>query len=244
MPRAVPSRAIGEVVGQLAERVRQIEGARRAGDEGVVSSGCAALDGLLPDGGFRRGSLAEWIVGGRGGGAGTLGLFVARQAAGQGGALVVVDRWRRFYPPGAARLGIDLERLIVVRPDNDADHAWALDQVLRSPGVAAVWAAPGKQDQPTLRRWQLAVEASGVLGLLLRDASARHEPSWAELRLGVEPIARAARAPANRNRRVRVELLRWSGGPPCRRDRGIGNCRGRSGHRGTIADARVSRDQP
>ncbi|MBI3837245.1 MAG: hypothetical protein HY288_04830 [Planctomycetia bacterium] len=207
MPKPIRSRATLQTVETLAEQVRRIEAARRPVGEAVISSGNTTLDGLLPERGFRRGTLVEWLASGAGSGAATLALMAAREAARDGGALVVVDRYRQFYPPAAARLGIDLEKLTVVRPERDEDHAWAVDQVLRCPGVAAVWCAVGEQDDHTLRRWQLAAESSGVLGLLLRGEAARREPSWAELRLSIEPIAALAHT-RGRNRRLRVELLR------------------------------------
>jgi hypothetical protein len=206
------------MIAALSERVRQIEGTRRTGgaevvSSGAVSSGTAALDGLLPAGGFRRGSLVELLSESAGSGAGTLALLAARQAAGDEGTVVVVDREGLFYPPAAARLGIDLVRLIVVRPTHDEDHAWALDQALRCPGVAAVWCSPGEPGDHALRRWQLAVETSGVLGLVLRSTTARQTPHWADVRLLVEPIASDvqkthwAGKSADRVRRLRVELL-------------------------------------
>jgi protein ImuA len=224
MRKPVHSHATTPTIEALAEQVRRIEGARRADAQAVISSGLPALDALLPDGGFRPGSLVEWLAEDSGSGAATLALLAARQAACDGGALVVVDRQRLFYPPAAVRLKIDLQRLMIVRPAGRRDHAWALDQVLRSRGVAAVWCFPGEQDPHTLRRWQLAAEASGVLALMLRAASARHEPSWAELRLLVEPItepitgpiagpiAGPAQATLDRGRRWRVELLRCRSG--------------------------------
>ncbi len=223
------SRDIAEVVAALAEQVRRLEGARRPVAEGVISSGCGPLDRLLPERGLRRGTLVEWL-GGPGSGAGLLALIAAGQAAVGGGALVVVDRRRLFYPPAAVRLGIDLEKLIVVRPECEMDHAWALDQVLRTRGVAAVWCEPAEQDDHTLRRWQLAAESSGVLGLLVRDPRARDEPSWAELRLLVEPIAQPhdgtpgqsprGQPTARRERRVRVTLLRSRTARPAERSSG------------------------
>jgi protein ImuA len=212
MRKPIRSHATTPLIEALAEQVRRIEGARRAAAQTVISSGLPALDALLPDGGFRQGSLVEWLSEDSGSGAATLALLAARQAARDGGTLVVVDRQRLFYPPAAVRLKIDLERLMIVRPAGRRDHAWALDQVLRSRGVAAVWCFPGEQDQHTLRRWQLAAEASGVLALMLRAASARHEPSWAELRLLVEPITGPAQVTMGRGRRWRVELLRCRSG--------------------------------
>ena len=55
---------------------------------------------------------------GSGNGAATLGLLSAREACREGGVLVVVDRSQTFYPPAAAAWGIDLERLIVVSPED------------------------------------------------------------------------------------------------------------------------------
>jgi hypothetical protein len=108
------------------------------------------------------------------------------------------------------RLGIDLAQVIVVRPQGSQDHAWALDQVLRTRGVAALWSLVEDQDDHTLRRWQLAAETTGALGLLVRPLRVRDEPSWAELRLLVEPVAQLQHG--GRNRRLRVTLVRSRAG--------------------------------
>lgn len=199
-----------ETVRELAERVRALEGRPPAAQE-TVSSGNPYLDAILPDRGLRRGTLVEWLFSGPGNGAGTLALLAAREACGQGRVLVVVDRQGSFYPPGIIAWGIELRQLLVVRPANDNDDAWAWDQALRSPAVAAVWGWPYPRDQQTLRRWQLAAEASGAIGLLLRPHTVRGDPSWADLRLLVEPIP-VRRAPGEASlRRLRVELLRARG---------------------------------
>jgi hypothetical protein len=100
--------------------------------------------------------------------------------------LVVVDLARTFYPPAAAAWGVDLQRLIVVHPKSARDALWAAGQSLRSPAVAAVWAALDRIDDRAFRRLQLAAEAARAVGLIVRPASARGQPSWADVRLGVE----------------------------------------------------------
>ncbi len=137
-----------------------------------------------------------------------------------GGAVVVLDRTSEFYPLAAVTQGIEPARLIVVHPGNKADHTWALDQALRCPAVAAVVAWPesldGKLDGRTFRRLQLAAEQGGGLGLLIRPESVRGQPSWADVRLLVEPLpgnSPYGRAPCTHGRRrVRVVLLRCRGG--------------------------------
>ncbi len=174
-----------------------------------MPSGCEGLDRLLPDRGFRCGTLVEWLVCGEGSGGQTLALIVARHACRQGGTLVVLDETREFYPPAAVRLGIALDKLLLIQAASTADNLWALDQALRCPGVAAALAWPKKLDGRTFRRLQLAAEQGGGLGLLVRPESVRHEPSWAGVRLLLQPLPMAA--PSSR-RRLRIELLHGCGG--------------------------------
>ncbi len=203
-PAPIPSRE--RLVESLREQMARLENDRRPGDgRPVVSSGSASLDRLLPDGGFRWGTLVEWLSAGWGTGRETLAFSAAREACREGGAVVVLDRAGEFYPPAALRLGIPQERMIVVRAADEGDRAWALDQALRCPAVGAAIAWPEKLDGHTFRRLQLAAEQGGGLGLLIRSDHARHEPSWAEVRLGIEPAASASPRAA---RRVTVCVLR------------------------------------
>jgi hypothetical protein len=177
---------------ELRRRIARLEtGAGRPADGRLVSTGCTVLNRLLPERGFRCGSLVEWLSPGEATGAGTLALLTAREACRGGGLVIVLDRRREFFPPAAVRLGIDPEQLLVVHADNAADHDWAMDQALRSASAAAVLAWPERLDDRTFRRWQLAAQQSGCLGLLLRPEAARNEPSWADARLWVEPLPTA-----------------------------------------------------
>ena len=197
-------------VAALRRLIARLEGGRPRDGPAVLSSGCGPLDAALPEGGFRRGALVEWLAAGDGAGAVTLALCAAREAGRDGGVLVVLDRCREFYPPAAARLGIDLERLVVIHATGDADNAWALDQALRSPAVAAALAWPERLDDRTFRRLQLAAEEGGALGLLVRGEAARHEPSWADVRLEIGPLPGAS--PRAERRRLRIAVLRCRGG--------------------------------
>lgn len=221
-----------------------------AAEAAVFSSGVAALDRILPGGGWRHGMLVEWLAdqvaaGGPiaagasrttselpvtrfcGGGMVTLSLLTAREACRAGGELVVIDRWQTFYPSAAAAWGIDLTRLIVVHPRNPRDELWAAVQALRSPAVAAVWAAVDRLDSRAFRRLQLAAQAGRTLGLLLRPSRARGEPSWADVRIEVKKsrvegqesrariLALDSRLLAlDSLRRVQVRVLRCHGGRP------------------------------
>lgn len=181
------------IVRELRQRLRQMD--KEAGQAGKPASrsapnstGIAALDALLSAGTFRAGMIVEWIVEGAGAGAARLALPMAIESLQHGGALVVIDDRREFYPPAAERLGVDLERTIVVHPRTGRETIWTLEQALRCAGVAATWSWIEKIPDRVFRRLQLAAEHGGRLGLFMRPAAARSEPTWADLRWLVQPL--------------------------------------------------------
>ncbi|MBI3861326.1 MAG: hypothetical protein HY290_05470 [Planctomycetia bacterium] len=221
------------VVKQLRARLREMQraAAPAAGANGVSSTGVEALDGLLAPAVFRPGMVVEWIASGTGSGAARLAAAMAVQALNAGGALVVVDDRREFYPPAAVRLGLDLERTIVVRPRSRRETVWALEQALRCRGVAATLAWIWKLPDRLFRRLQLAAEHGAGLGMFMRPVEALRTPSWADLRWLVqaapgggheEAIAMEVgftEAALNNGkdpsgRRVRVELVHCREGTP------------------------------
>lgn len=205
MSSALAGKSREQIVALLAQQLRELEGSTTGGQE-VVTTGCMALDCLLPAGGLRRGSLVEWLSEGSGTGAGTLALLAARQALPGKGPLVVIDRPAEFYPPGAAALGMAIEELIVIQPRHARDDLWAIEQVLRCEGVGAAWCRLDELSDRALRRLQLAAERGGSVGMLLRPAAVRRSATWADARFWVEPLAAAE------GRRWRVELLHARGG--------------------------------
>ncbi len=153
-----------------------------------------------------------------------------RREASSPSAIVVVDRGARLYPPAvmpwlgpaggsSERTGAG-PRLFVARVSRDDDELWAIDQALRCPGVAAVVAWPGRVPATAMRRWQLAARTAGAIGLLLRGlaggaATAGREPTWADARVAVMPLAERSQDGGTAGadpaiRRLRLALV---GGP-------------------------------
>ena len=163
------------IVAQLRERI----GTARA-DCGSFATG-TSIDELLPHGCFRRGTLVELF------GPGTaLAVVLAREALRPAGMLAVIDPARRFYPPALANMGIDLRRLVVVQP---TEPDWIAVQALSCPAIDAVLCWPERLNDKMFRRWQLAAERGGSIGLIVRPSAARGSPSWADVQLGITPLA-------------------------------------------------------
>ncbi len=180
-----------EQIDSLARRLRRMERSRRPLEAGEVveGTGHAALDSLLPAGGLARGRLFEWInARGPGTGAVTLALLAAGELTKDGenrtaGALAVIDRDGGFYPAAVAEMGLSPKGLLLVRPESETEWLWAVEQVLRSPAVDVMLTWADRIDDRVFRRWQLAAEAGGGVGMLVRSAEALGTPSWASVRL-------------------------------------------------------------
>lgn len=195
--------AKAELLRDLRDRTERIAAEQRRPHRiQAISTGWKDLDAALPAGGFEGGTLVEWLADGAGCGAMTLALGAAARALEAGGTCVVIDPRQEFYPPAAAELGLPLERLILIRPPTPRLTLWAWEQSLRFRGVAATLGELGALGDRPFRRLQLAAEAGGGLGFLVRPMTFRAAPSWAAVRLGVTAVPSEELA-----RRWRVEVV-------------------------------------
>jgi len=173
----------------LAERIRELESRPRPPRPPAVPLGLAPLEDLLPERRLPAGTVVELVSLREGDGAGTLALWLARQACADGRAVVVADGDGTFYPPGAAALAGDWAACVLVRPPTLREAYLAAELALRCPAVGAVVARCGNLSVPVARRLQAAAEGGGGLGLVLRSAAALGTPAFAALRLVVRPVA-------------------------------------------------------
>ena len=108
------------------------------------------------------------------------------------------------FAPALAQHGIDLDRLLVVRPVTATEALWAAEQALSSGVCAAVLLWLKGTDDRWLRRLKLAAEAGGALGVLFRPERHRFESSPAGLRL---LLTRGDEYP-------RLDIIKVQGGRP------------------------------
>lgn len=177
-----------QIVQSLGLQIRDME--TRSRPRGItISSGCSAIDRVLPNGGYASGSLVEFLAnGGQPLGSTTVALSTASHACEAGKYLVLIDTPIQYYPPALQRLGLPVDRIIGLRPKTYEDIVWAIDQSLRSSAVGCVIASIDRLNDRTARRFQLAAEAGGGLGILLRDATvAKSEPSWSDVQWLLAP---------------------------------------------------------
>jgi protein ImuA len=193
LPRALPA-ALHEHVWRAGQM-----GLARAN---VTPTGHAALDRELPNHGWPHGGLIELLL--QQSGIGELRLLqAALHALGD-------QRIALLQPPHTPHIaawrawGLSPQRLLWIRTKRQADALWSAEQVLRngSCGALLLWQQTLRHE--SLRRLQLAAQASDTLCWLLRPLSASDIASPAPLRIALRPLAGG----------VQLDVLKRRG-PPC-----------------------------
>jgi recombination protein RecA len=121
------------VVAQLRGKIRALEAQPRQLLLGL-RTGVRELDAL---GVFRLGTGVE-LTGEEASGRTTLALAVVAGACREKRLAAWVDGPAQLYPPAALSLGVELERLLIVRPPAPGQLVWAAVQLLRSGAFACV----------------------------------------------------------------------------------------------------------
>jgi protein ImuA len=191
-----------ETIRDLADRIRTLETSFRPSDLATIPLGPGGLGELFPEG-LTAGSLVELLPRMPGAGGWTLALLLAKYACGERKTLFIADYERCFYPPAAHKFGLDPKRTILVRPKKPGDALLALGQALRCSAIGAAIGAFERLHDRDARRFQLAAEAGGGIGILLRPASALGVPSFAAVRLLLDPLPSL-----HGKRRIHLEVIR------------------------------------
>jgi cell division inhibitor SulA/protein ImuA len=169
----------------------------RVGDAGVppaqtVPTGFAALDGELAGGGWPRPGLVELLCDAVG--VGELSLILPAHrlidragAIGSSSLLWVAPPWLP-YAPALEAAGVDLARLMVVKPARTEDALWAAEQALISGtiGLVALWLNDRQGHDVALRRLSQTATLGNALCLLTRPRELASRPSPAQVRICLE----------------------------------------------------------
>ncbi len=197
---------------KLLENPRVWRGSEQAGRQAGIATGYAELDKHLPGGGWPPDSLTEVLTTRYG--IGELRLLMPalaqlsneapRQDFTEPGWIAWVAPPFQPYPPALQQCGIDLSRMLIVRPKETDEILWSAEQALSSGTCAAVLLWPDTLDDQDSRRLQLAAEKGRSWAVAFRPLAARRQPSAAALRLELQSSAQG----------MRVHILKSRGGRP------------------------------
>jgi protein ImuA len=167
-------------------------------------TGLDAWDALAPKKTFARAAVHELLFDAR---SGHPHFVAALLAAKQESPVIWSDPRREIYPPALAAMGFDLTRVFLLRPRSSQDESWAITECLRCRGVGAVIASPQRITRIEARRFQLAAERGGGVGIFLRPTGRGDSIYAAATRWLVQPH------PGERTiQRWTIQLLHGHGG--------------------------------
>lgn len=154
------------------------------------STGFDALDAELPEGGWPKQGLMELLHDRTGMGEVSLLLPALATITREQRSIAWINPPFLPYAPALSNAGIDIARILVVRPAAHAETLWATEQALRSGALGAVLAWSNQDvDYASLRRLHVAAEAGRSTGFLYRSSVFATQPSPAPLRLRLSGAA-------------------------------------------------------
>ena len=103
----------------------------------AIPTGSLALDAALGIGGVPKGRIIE-IYGPESSGKTTLALHIVAQAQKRGGEVAFVDAEHALDPDYAARIGVDIDSMLVSQPDTGEQALEITDALVRSGAVDVV----------------------------------------------------------------------------------------------------------
>jgi hypothetical protein len=226
--------AISELLSRLGSRIESAESL--AADSSKLSLDWPELDAALPDGGFPRG-VVELAAPRALGGAASIALAAIRAVHARDAKAwcAWVDPEATLYAPGVAFAGVDLGRLLVIRPPR-AEMARVAVKVAASrafdviaidvdvvPGATVSAAALVKKKRSAwpmdvlVRKLALLAAEGGATVLLLSDSSSPRAMTWPvalRLELSRTPDSIALRVAKDRRGRVGVvRAVPWRSRP-------------------------------
>ena len=135
--RAVLDKALGDIVKRYGEgAIMRLGEANHLAVE-VIPTGSLSLDIALGVGGIPRGRITE-IFGPESSGKTTLCLHIAAEAQKLGGTVAFIDMEHALDPAYAAKLGVDVESLLVSQPDMGEQALEIAETLVRSGAVELV----------------------------------------------------------------------------------------------------------
>ncbi len=103
----------------------------------VIPTGSLALDAALGVGGVPRGRIIE-IYGPESSGKTTLALETLAEAQAMGGVVAFIDAEHALDPGYAARLGVDIDEVLISQPDTGEDALEICDMLVRSGAIDVI----------------------------------------------------------------------------------------------------------
>jgi len=180
-----------EIIDKLQKEILLLQGFKTATAGNTGSVGLGPVEAVFPNGIFPKAAIHEFII--------TLpehaaacGGFIAgllNALMQQEGACLWISTSRTLFPPSLKAFGIAPERIIFIDLAREKEVLWVMEEALKCEAISAVIAEVKDINLTASRRLQLAVEKSGVTGLILRNDAQKLSTTACVARWQIKPVA-------------------------------------------------------
>ena len=193
-----------ETLDELRHKIQKIQGFRIPSAGSVINFGVEAIDCCFPDKALPMAATHEFLSYTPESAAATKSFLSALLAKMGSGPAIWITKGRTLFPPALKSFGLYPEQFIFVSVSREQEALWAMEEALRCKGLLAVIGEISDADLTATRRLQIAIEASGNTGFLLRHNPKRNEASACASRWLITP------ALSEPSKKIGLGNLRWN----------------------------------
>jgi protein ImuA len=160
-----------DIIAQLQRDILPLQGFRPAINSAAVDIGLGSIKYAFPEETFPLGAIHEFICS-ESEPLSAAGGFIAGILSSlmhHGGVSVWISSTQTIFPPSLKNFGIEPDKIIFINLQKEKDKLWAMEEVLKCDGIAAVVGEIQELSFTLSRRLQLAVEQSLVTGFIIRN---------------------------------------------------------------------------
>jgi len=210
--------AKSDIINRLKMDILPLEGLRISGRGNDWTSGLGPINQAFPQASFPLAATHEFISDGPESASATLGFISALVSPlmKKGGAGIWIGPVRKIFPPALEQFGIEPSRMIFIDLQKEKEMLWAAEEALKCPGLSVVIAEVAEISFTASRRFQLAVEQSGVTGFIHRSNPRNLNPNACVSRWNITPLPTETYdgLPGLGYPRWNIELLKIRNGKP------------------------------
>jgi protein ImuA len=159
-----------DIIAQLRKDILPLQGFKPILNAATVDIGPGPIKHAFPNDEFPLGAVHEFICN-NAEDASASGGFIAGVLSTlmrNGGTSLWISSSQTLFPPALKSFDIEPDKIIFIDLQKERDVMWAVEEALKCDGLAAVVAEMQELSFTASRRFQLAVEQSGVTAFILR----------------------------------------------------------------------------
>ena len=159
------------IIGELQNEILLLQGYKSHSNRTVEEVGLDTIKNNFPNHRFPTTAIHEFLCMDSEATAATTGFITALLSSlmSNNGITIWIQANKKVFAPGLKLFGINPDQIIFIELNNEKEILWTMEEALKCSGLAAVVGEINAIDFTASRRFQLAIEKTGVTGFVIRQ---------------------------------------------------------------------------